>query len=118
VFDSSTKFPNGVLVGSTFDLGNFDECVNVDVSLEAHGRIQGQYCLASIKFDRGHTVMEEEEEESAWGFNTSAWHRIQVINNGFSTSYMSTKQKSSNFIDHKEICGGDRFATVIVFFKF
>lgn len=43
VFDSSTKFPSGVLEGGVFDLGNFDECLNVNGS-----NVKGKYCLGTI----------------------------------------------------------------------
>lgn len=72
MFDSSTKFPNGVLIGSTYDLGNFDECVSVDAEINEE-RIQGKYCLATVKFDKTSHIAWEEDQ-----FNASAWNRIQV----------------------------------------
>ncbi|XP_066998899.2 nose resistant to fluoxetine protein 6 [Anabrus simplex] len=47
MFDSAGKVPSGVLSGSTYSLGNFDECVNV-VAPVAGGHFQGKYCLARI----------------------------------------------------------------------
>lgn len=78
VFDSATKFPNGVLVGSTYDLGNFDECLQVDVNV-AKQNIKGKYCLASIKF----APMVERTPNmnvNPWSLNGSTWDRIQVKN--------------------------------------
>ncbi|XP_059480960.1 nose resistant to fluoxetine protein 6-like isoform X2 [Neocloeon triangulifer] len=46
VFDASVKFPNGVLYGSTYDFGNFDECMQVQSKRD---NIQGKYCLARIR---------------------------------------------------------------------
>lgn len=46
VFDASVKFPNGVLYGSTYDFGNFDECMQVH---SERNNIKGKYCLARIR---------------------------------------------------------------------
>ncbi|CAG2057186.1 unnamed protein product [Timema podura] len=50
VFDSSTKTPEGMVIGSTFNFGNFDECVGVRGPPRAEGEpeIQGQYCLMEV----------------------------------------------------------------------
>nr|CAD7260546.1 unnamed protein product [Timema shepardi] len=50
VFDSSTKTPEGIVIGSTFNFGNFDECVGVRGPPRAEGEpeIQGQYCLMEV----------------------------------------------------------------------
>ncbi|EFN80982.1 hypothetical protein EAI_12190, partial [Harpegnathos saltator] len=52
VFDSSTKYPEGVFYGHTRHLGNFDECYNLQVHIveesdNAH-EINGKYCLVNI----------------------------------------------------------------------
>nr|CAD7403131.1 unnamed protein product [Timema poppensis] len=50
MFDSSTKTPEGIVIGSTFNFGNFDECVGVRGPPRAEGEpeIQGQYCLMEV----------------------------------------------------------------------
>lgn len=54
LFDSIPKFPEGVLFGSRYQLGNFDECLAVQQTLmpteNATNPIQGKYCLADISF--------------------------------------------------------------------
>jgi hypothetical protein len=47
VFDSSTKIPEGVLMGTSSHLGNYDECLKVNVN-EDWGSFKGQHCMASI----------------------------------------------------------------------
>jgi hypothetical protein len=47
VFDSSTKIPEGVLRGSISHLGNFDECLDVDVNQD-WGSFKGQHCLGTV----------------------------------------------------------------------
>ncbi|XP_026326744.1 nose resistant to fluoxetine protein 6-like [Hyposmocoma kahamanoa] len=49
MFDASAKSPQGLLFGSSYHLGNFDECVGIDDS-EDGVAIEGQYCLATIKW--------------------------------------------------------------------
>ncbi|KAI5738450.1 hypothetical protein M8J77_007250 [Diaphorina citri] len=47
MLDSSALTPSGLLSANMYQLGNFDECVNI--VLPSHG-LQGQYCLASATF--------------------------------------------------------------------
>ncbi|KAF2899933.1 hypothetical protein ILUMI_06250 [Ignelater luminosus] len=52
IFDSSPKFPVGMLYGSYYQLGNFDECISVQGKLPDYDRkIQGKYCLADVTLD-------------------------------------------------------------------
>jgi hypothetical protein len=49
VFDSSTKFPESVLMGQSVFLGNFDECIEVEHVPTAIGPFSGQHCLAEFQ---------------------------------------------------------------------
>ncbi|KAI5643617.1 acyltransferase family domain-containing protein [Phthorimaea operculella] len=51
LFDASAKSPQGLLFGSSYHLGNFDECVGIDSGDEV--AVEGQYCLATIKWRSG-----------------------------------------------------------------
>lgn len=42
MLDATAKF-SGMLYGTKYDLGNFDECINIDYEYE-HGRLMGKYC--------------------------------------------------------------------------
>lgn len=53
MFDASAKSPQGLLFGSSYHLGNFDECVAIDDRGEKGGVVEGEYCLATIKWSRG-----------------------------------------------------------------
>lgn len=47
VYDASSKFPTGILIGRSFDFGNFDECLKtVTTDLE----FKPQYCVINIRF--------------------------------------------------------------------
>lgn len=50
VLDSSAKFPEGILSGSLYLLGNYDECISIRLYGEDQSfpRIQGKYCLADV----------------------------------------------------------------------
>lgn len=48
MFDASAKSPQGLLVGSSFHLGNFDECVTIEDPSDDGLTVEGQYCLAEI----------------------------------------------------------------------
>jgi hypothetical protein len=47
VLDSSTKIPEGVMVGTLMHMGDFEECLEVNVK-EEWGSFKGQHCLADI----------------------------------------------------------------------
>ncbi|XP_045764133.1 nose resistant to fluoxetine protein 6 [Maniola jurtina] len=51
MFDASAKSPQGLLFGSSYHLGNFDECVGIKEPREEMA-VEGQYCLATIKWRR------------------------------------------------------------------
>ncbi|CAB0036483.1 unnamed protein product [Trichogramma brassicae] len=52
-WDASGKLPEGVLSGSTFHLGNFDECMSIGKNPEdmVPNGIRGQYCLTNVKIE-------------------------------------------------------------------
>lgn len=47
-YDATAKIPTGVLTGSVYQLGNFDECLNVGLDDGAPAGIRGRYCLAEV----------------------------------------------------------------------
>ncbi|KPJ10531.1 Nose resistant to fluoxetine protein 6 [Papilio machaon] len=59
MFDASAKSPQGLLFGSSYHLGNFDECVGIDDRGEKGGIVEGEYCLATIKWRRGEEAKKE-----------------------------------------------------------
>lgn len=55
VLDSWGKIPSGLLVGNAYDLGNFDECYDINYLPKniQSGYIQGQYCLIKVEVPFG-----------------------------------------------------------------
>jgi hypothetical protein len=47
VLDSSTKVPEGILEGTFTHMGNFEECLEVNVK-EEWGSFKGQHCLVDV----------------------------------------------------------------------
>lgn len=47
-YDATAKIPTGVLAGSVYQLGNFDECLNLGLDDGAPASIRGQYCLGEV----------------------------------------------------------------------
>lgn len=43
VYDSWSRYPIGILAGANYQMGVYEECINV------HHPIQGKYCMAAIK---------------------------------------------------------------------
>lgn len=59
MFDSAVKYPHGILYGSLYQLGNFDECISV---IEPEKEFRGQYCLADVTIkSNNHTKLTEVE---------------------------------------------------------
>lgn len=47
VLDATSKVPAGILIGNIWDLGMFDECVQV-IGRDNSANIQGQHCMVSL----------------------------------------------------------------------
>lgn len=47
MFDASAKIPSGVLNLNGFDLGNFDECYNLEEVVNGE-TLYGKYCIGTI----------------------------------------------------------------------
>ncbi len=45
VIDAMGKFPSGFLEGTVTNLGDFDECIDIDVPFEDEMSFRGKYCL-------------------------------------------------------------------------
>lgn len=65
MFDSITKLPAGLLDGNGIDLGNFDECIEINVKEDVDS-FRGQHCLAKANFN----MMEKEKELLTWSMCT------------------------------------------------
>ncbi|KAH8241176.1 hypothetical protein KR032_001435 [Drosophila birchii] len=48
MIDSWGSIPSGVLIGNTFDLGNFDECLSVSQPISSRQKINGKYCFLLV----------------------------------------------------------------------
>lgn len=84
MFDATSKFPSGILSGSTYGMGNFDECLKVKVPLQDDS-FSGKYCLTTLKiqFDTDLETNHEERyllasEDRSENFNVSVFERIVV----------------------------------------
>lgn len=73
MFDSSSKYPDGVLYGHTKHLGNFDECYNLQVDVgKVENKINGRYCLVDLEYKRKDAptfhkpTMDYDPNESFW----------------------------------------------------
>jgi len=75
VFDASAKFISaGWFDGCAYNLGNFDECVDVEVFTD-DDYIQGQYCLVEIEIN---PIARSEFKSRKHDFNESSWDTLRV----------------------------------------
>lgn len=82
VFDASGKMPSGFLYGSSHDLGNFDECMEIQVPREGVP-LRGQYCLAQFtvapppgtRLEHASSYYESDYQRS---YNDSMWAKLAV----------------------------------------
>jgi hypothetical protein len=79
VFDSAAKIPVGFLAGNQYQMGHYDECVeiSVDAGERFGGMLKGQYCLAEIQFN---SSFSSRTDPYALNYDprTSAWEKIMV----------------------------------------
>lgn len=54
VYDSSIKVPSGVELGSVYQFGSFDECMQITTA-DDNLNIKPKYCLADVRLD-GYSV--------------------------------------------------------------
>lgn len=83
MFDATTKFPAGVLYGSAYDFGNFDECLDVRVPYQ-NEQFAGQYCMAKLTVE---SPFEGGVGDDAYNYhfddykkfhNVSVWKKMEV----------------------------------------
>ncbi|XP_070142906.1 nose resistant to fluoxetine protein 6 [Drosophila kikkawai] len=48
MIDSWGSFPSGLLTGTFYDLGNFDECLRIHQVISSSQTIQGKYCFLAV----------------------------------------------------------------------
>lgn len=75
MFDASAKFPSGILSGNTFYLGNYDECIGINVQLD-NDVIKGQYCLPKITIEIPNIPLSNSTDENDNFLST--WSKIQA----------------------------------------
>ena len=82
VFDSSAKFPVGLLAGNQYQMGHYDECIEILVNAgeSSGGQLKGQYCLAEIWFDSSYSPRTDPYTLN-YDPQASAWEKIKVRNN-------------------------------------
>jgi hypothetical protein len=73
VLDSSARQPGGVLFGNIYQLGNFNEC------LEVNGPVQSQYCLTKVTVKVPHNGTSIDPYIQKYDPESSVWDKIKVI---------------------------------------
>ncbi|KAH8278500.1 hypothetical protein KR018_004096 [Drosophila ironensis] len=48
MIDSWGSLPSGILAGNFYDLGNYDECLNINAATSQTTAVRGKYCFLSI----------------------------------------------------------------------
>lgn len=51
MYDSSTKFPDGILMTNGYSLGHFDQCLR-----SGTGDFGGKYCLVKARYSKINTT--------------------------------------------------------------
>ncbi|XP_019884639.2 nose resistant to fluoxetine protein 6-like [Camponotus floridanus] len=81
MFDSSSKYPDGVLYGHTRHLGNFDECYNLQIDAgEVENKMAGRYCLVDLEYKRKDAPISYEPTMD-YNPNESFWEAIEERGN-------------------------------------
>jgi len=70
VSESWSRYPNGILVGTSHQMGVYEECVKV------HQPVRGQYCIPSVKIGSISAVNFTAEKTDQLHRNDNAWKVI------------------------------------------
>jgi hypothetical protein len=100
VFDSATKIPVGVLAGNQYQLGHYDECVEISVNTGERfgGTLRGQYCLAEIHFNYSFSpqtdpyILNYDPRISAWEKLTVRTNQRPTVAIGTSSGHVYSKK--------------------------
>ena len=52
VYDASTNIPSGLVTGNIQQMGNYDECLGIEVRKQDKMAFRGQQCTATFQFRR------------------------------------------------------------------
>lgn len=80
MFDATTKFPTGILYGSSYDFGNFDECLGVKIP-DIDESVQGKFCLAKFTFNYKYKhveILSSSTNDNRFQSNSTLWNKIDV----------------------------------------
>lgn len=77
MFDSSAKFPSGVLAGSHYNFGNFDQCLVTVLPIPGQN-IKGKYCLAKFQINPSNTDLKKYKILQNYKNNLTIWTKIAV----------------------------------------
>lgn len=92
MWDASAKQAVGLLSGNRYQLGDFDECLQVTTPINA------QYCLVDIKLDVPSEYSYTDPLAREYDPLLPAWHKIYV---SLSKSKVSNFKSLSNNLVHK-----------------
>ncbi|CAG2054386.1 unnamed protein product [Timema podura] len=91
VFDATSKFPVGVLQGAAYNLGNFDECLDVDNG----ANITGRYCLARVEFDS----LKRRASDAG-----TAWEKLRVSGDSRKAGSSNDRMKMRRNVFYHGVC--------------
>lgn len=85
MFDSSTKYPEGIITGNTRHYGNFDECYQIGTTIDNYSFKQeddvigGKYCLVKVDYYKLNSSNDRVEPYTLeFDPNASVWEAIKV----------------------------------------
>lgn len=72
--DSWSRYPNGILVGTTHQMGVYEECITV------HQPIQGKFCIPHVKLVSASGIDFAVGKPKEPNINDHAWNEILGVN--------------------------------------
>ncbi|XP_014215126.1 nose resistant to fluoxetine protein 6-like [Copidosoma floridanum] len=84
MFDSSAKYPYGIIDGQTRHLGSFDQCYRIEARLPSENsnssfvELRSRYCLVDFKYERKDNYLSFYEKlDHDFDPNGSAWEAVK-----------------------------------------
>lgn len=91
MYDSSAKYPGGILTGYVNELGNYDQCMSVT---SKQLRIDGAYALVNIRFGPSDNEKQVQDDPIIVHWNRS---KVMMRNNNTNKSYGLLNQVLLNY---------------------
>lgn len=97
MWDSNGHFPSGILSGTFFEPGNFDECLKITSERD---QIEGKYCILEVKIPNTDDIARENRHWTNIIQYLNKWSYFSGVDNGICIPSVCSDQELQAIIPH------------------